>query len=76
MEFISFQTAEFALGSLGAIFATRMMPDNKDHLGRNDREDSHCNLIQSNGSANLDLIMHIRVFNRIVCTRKTRCLKH
>jgi hypothetical protein len=47
------------------IFATRMMSDNKDHLGRNDRKDSHYNLITSDGSADLDL-MPIRVFNRIV----------
>ena len=36
------------------------MSDNKDHLGRNDRKDSHCNLIQTDGSADLDL-MPIRV---------------
>ena len=47
------------------IFATRMTSDNKDHLGRNDRKDSQYNLIQSNGSEDLDL-MPIRVFNCIV----------
>jgi len=49
----------------GAIFTTRMTSDNKDHLGRNDRKDSHYNLIQSDGLADLDL-MPIRVFNRIM----------
>ncbi len=39
--------------------------DNNDHLGRNDCKDSHYKLIQSNGSADLDL-MPIRVFHRIV----------
>ncbi len=28
----------------GAIFATRMTSDNKDHMGRNDRKASHYNL--------------------------------
>jgi hypothetical protein len=42
-----------------------MMSDNKDHLGQNDHKDSHYNLIQLNGSVDLDL-MPIRVFNRIV----------
>ncbi len=41
------------------------MSDRKDHLGRNDRKDSHYNLIQCGGSADLDLML-IRVFNRIV----------
>ena len=49
----------------GATIASRMMSDNKDHLGQNDRKDSHYNLIQSNGSTNIDL-MPIAVFNRIV----------
>ena len=53
------------LEAYGAIFTTRMWLDNKDHLGRNDRKDSHYNLILSNGLADLDL-MPIRVFNRIV----------
>ncbi len=67
VKFVAFQNAEFALGSFyGAFFATRMTSDNKDHLGQNDRKDSHYNLIQSNGLADLDL-MPIRVFNRIVC---------
>ncbi len=48
-----------------AQFATRMTLDNKDHLCRNDRKEINYNLIQSYGSADLDL-MHIRVFNRIV----------
>ncbi len=47
------------------IFTTRMTSDNKDHLGINDRKDSHYNLIQSDGLADIDL-MPIRVFNRIV----------
>ena len=47
------------------MFATGMMSDNKDHVGRNDRKDSHYNLIQSYGSADLDL-MPIREFNHIV----------
>ena len=42
-----------------------MSSDNKDHLGQNDRKDSHYNLMLSNGLADLDL-MPIRVFNRIV----------
>ncbi len=42
-----------------------MTSDNKDHLGQNDRKDSHYNLILSNGSADKDL-MPIRVFNHIV----------
>jgi hypothetical protein len=51
----------------------------KDHLGRNDRKDSHYNLITSDGSADLDL-MPIRVFNRIVrnydnTMTKTPCCK-
>ncbi len=49
----------------GTIFATGMTSDNKDHLGRNDRKDSHYNLIRSNGLADLDL-MPVGVFNRIV----------
>ena len=43
-----------------------MTLDNKDHLDRNDRKDSHYNLITLDGLADLDL-MPIRVFNRIVC---------
>jgi len=46
-------------------FTTRMMSDKKHHFGRNDRKDSHYNLIQSNGLADLEL-MPIRVFNHIV----------
>jgi hypothetical protein len=45
-------------------FATWMAPDNKDHLGRNDRKDNHYNLIQSNWLTDLDL-MPIRVFNSL-----------
>ncbi len=48
-----------------------MASDNKDHLGRNDRKDSHYNLILSNGSADLDL-MPIRVLNRIVSCEKKK----
>jgi hypothetical protein len=50
----------------GAIFATLMTLDNKDHLGRNDRKDSHYNLIQSNGSVDLLDLMPIRVIKRCV----------
>ncbi len=42
-----------------------MMSDNKDLLGHIDCKDSHYNLIQSNASADLDL-MPIRVFNHIL----------
>ena len=42
-----------------------MMSDNKDHLGQNDHKNSHYNLIQFNGSVDLDL-MPIIVFNCIV----------
>ncbi len=57
-----------------AIFATGMTSDNED-----ERKDSHYNLIQSNGSADLDL-MPIRVFKRIVRNEentmpKTPCCK-
>ena len=65
------RTLSVRMVAYGAIFTTSMTSDNKDHLGRNDRKDSHCNLIQSNRLADLDL-MPIRVFNRIVRTRKTR----
>ena len=47
------------------IFATQMTLDDKDHLGQNDCKDSHYNLIQSNGSADL-VLMPIRVFSLIV----------
>jgi hypothetical protein len=47
------------------IFTTRMTSDNKDHIGRYDRKDSHYTLIQSNGLTDLYL-MPIRVFNCIV----------
>jgi len=50
------------------MFAIQITLDDKDHLGRNDRKDSHYNLIQSNGSADL-VLMPIRVW-------KTQCLKH
>ena len=33
-----------------------MMSDSKDHLGQNDHKDSHYNLIQCNGLADLDLM--------------------
>jgi hypothetical protein len=43
-----------------------MASDNKDHLGQNDRKESHYNLKQYKGLVDLDLIP-ITVFNRIVC---------
>jgi len=48
-----------------------MMSDNKDkdHLGQNDCNDSHYNLIHSNGLVDLDL-MPIRVFNHILLNWK------
>ena len=74
-----FRTLSVRQVTYGAIFATRISSHNKDHLGRNDRKDSHYNLITSDGSADLDL-MPIRVFNRIVRNQentmtKTPCCK-
>ena len=60
-----FRTLSVQYVAHGATIASRMMSDNKDHLGQNDRKDSHYNLIQSNGSTNIDL-MPITVFNHIV----------
>jgi hypothetical protein len=64
VKFVAFQNVKFVLGSLWCNFCNAgMTSDNKDHFGRNDRKDSHYNLIQSSGLADLDL-MPIRVFNR------------
>ena len=61
--------------SYGAIFDTWMTSDDKDHLVWNDRKDSHYNLMQSNGSADLDL-MPIEYWIASCVPRKTLCLKH